>query len=162
MSWAGLVLAIGGLVYLVLPGVTAPDPFGALLMTTAGIAWGGYSLLGRNAGHPMESTAFNFICSVPLAVAASWLFRGEFRVTPAGAWLAVASGTVASALGYFAWYAALKGLPAMRAATVQLCVPVIAAFGGAWLLNESVTARLLLSSAVTLGGIAIVLRKKSV
>jgi len=129
-SWAGLVLAIGGLIYLVSPGVTAPDPRGAALMTAAGVAWGAYSLFGRSVADPMESTAYNFIYSVPLAVMASLLFMHEFHITTTGTVLAIASGAVASGLGYFVWYTALRGLTAMRAATVQLSVPAIAAFGG--------------------------------
>jgi len=160
-SWAGLALAAGGLVYLVMPGVSAPDPAGALLMATAGIAWGGYSLLGRRAGDPLTATAMNFICSVPLAVACSLLFRADFHVTAMGAGLAVVSGAVASGLGYFVWYAALRGLTAMRAATVQLSVPAIAAFGGVLMLDETVTLRLVLASVATLGGIALVLRQRA-
>jgi drug/metabolite transporter (DMT)-like permease len=161
LSWVGLVLAISGLVYLVFPGVTAPDPAGAVLMTVAGVAWGFYSLFGRSATDPMESTAYNFIYSVPLAVITSLLFIGNYHLTLTGAALAVASGAIASGLGYFIWYAALPGLTAIRAATVQLSVPVIAAFGGALLLDESVTVRLLLASITTLGGIAIVLSQKA-
>lgn len=160
LSWMGLVLAIGGLVYLVSPGVTAPDPLGAALMAVAGIAWGWYSLLGRSAADPMASTAWNFIYSVPLAVIASPLFLKNLHITINGALLAMASGAIASGLGYFVWYAALRGLTAMRAATVQLSVPIIAAFGGVMLLDESVTLRLLLASVATLGGVAIVLRQK--
>lgn len=160
LSWVGLALAIGGLVYLVLPGVTAPDPMGAAMMAIAGIAWGWYSLLGRNASDPMASTAWNFIYSVPLAVVASLLFVKQFHVTVTGALLAVASGAIASGLGYFVWYAALRDLTAMRAATVQLSVPVIAAFGGVILLDENVTLRLVLASMATLGGVAIVLKQR--
>ena len=161
MSWVGLSMAIAGLVYLILPGVTAPDPLGALLMAMAGIAWGFYSLLGRNSGDPMESTAYNFIYSVPLAVAASLIFIADFRVTLTGTLLAVASGAIASGLGYFIWYAALRGLSAVRAATVQLSVPIIAAFGGVMLLAEDFSLRLLVASAATLSGVAIVLSQKT-
>ncbi len=160
-SWAGLLLAIAGLVYLVSPGLTAPDPLGALMMAIAGIAWGFYSLLGRNAADPMESTAYNFIYSVPLAVAASAVFVMDFHITLTGTVLAIASGAVASGLGYFVWYTALRGLTAMRAATVQLSVPVIAAFGGVLLLGEDVTLRLVIASIATLGGVWIVLRQKA-
>jgi drug/metabolite transporter (DMT)-like permease len=160
VSWTGLSLAIAGLVYLVSPGVTAPNPTGALLMTIAGVAWGLYSLLGRTAADPLESTAYNFIYAVPLAVAASLLFVAEFHFTLMGATLAVASGAVASGLGYFIWYAALRGLTAIRAATVQLSVPIIAAFGGVLLLGENLTWRLVLASLATLGGVAIVLSQK--
>ncbi len=139
LSWAGLALAIGGLVYLVSPGVTAPDPVGASLMGLAGVAWGGYSLLGRRAADPMQVTALNFICALPLAGVTVLLSLHGLHVTPQGAVLAAASGAVASGLGYFLWYAALRGLAATQAATVQLCVPVIAAFGGVLLLGEAVT-----------------------
>jgi drug/metabolite transporter (DMT)-like permease len=160
-SWAGVALAAGGLVYLVAPGVSAPDPLGATLMAVAGVAWGAYSLLGRRAGDPLTATALNFIYSVPLAAASSLLFRADFHVTATGAGLAAVSGAVASGLGYFVWYAALRGLTAMRAATVQLSVPAIAAFGGVMMLDEAVTLRLVLASIATLGGIALVLRQRS-
>jgi len=162
LSWAGLAMAIGGLVYLLSPGVSAPDPTGAVLMAVAGVAWGFYSLLGRTAADPLESTAYNFIYSVPLAIAASLLFATDFHVTSKGVVLAIASGALASGLGYFIWFAALRGLSAIRAATVQLSVPVIAAFGGVLLLSEDVTFRLVLASAATLGGVAIVLSRKAV
>jgi drug/metabolite transporter (DMT)-like permease len=167
-SWLGLALAVGGLIYLVSPGVTAPDALGALLMALAGVAWGCYSLLGRRAGDPLAATGANFVYALPLALGgsllsfgASSLSFGAFHVTPTGAALAVASGALASGLGYFAWYAALRHLLAIRAATVQLSVPVIAAVGGVLLLGEQPTARLLVASIATLGGIAIVLARRS-
>jgi len=161
MAWTGLVLAVAGLVYLVLPGVTAPDPLGTLLMTVAGISWGFYSLLGRYAPDPLEATANNFIFCVPLAMLVSGAFLGELHVTSAGLLIAVVSGALASGLGYVVWYAALRGLTASRAATVQLSVPAIAALGGVVFLGEGITVRLLLSSAATLGGIAIVLAQRA-
>jgi len=161
LAWTGLALAVAGLVYLVLPGVTAPDPLGTLLMTVAGVSWGIYSLLGRHAPDPLEATANNFIFSVPLAVLVSGAFLTEFHVTAGGLSLAVVSGAIASGLGYVAWYAALRGLTASRAATVQLSVPAIAALGGVMFLGEAITLRLVLSSAATLGGIALVLMQRA-
>lgn len=161
LSWTGFTLAILGLVYLVSPGVTAPDPLGAVLMAIAGIAWGFYSLLGRSITDPLEATANNFIYSVPLVVIVSLLFMGDFNSSLSGFALAVGSGAITSGLGYAIWYAALRGLTATRAATVQLSVPVIAAFGGIILLSEPITLRLLLASAATLGGVAIVLGQRA-
>jgi len=160
-SWAGLLLAVAGLVYLVSPGITAPDPLGASLMIVAGLAWGLYSLVGRRAGNPLESTANNFILAAPMAIAVSILFIGDLHLSTRGLLLAVASGSVASGLGYVTWYAALKGLTSTRAATVQLSVPVIAAIGGVLMLAEPVTLRLVLASAATLGGIAMVLLQRT-
>jgi drug/metabolite transporter (DMT)-like permease len=161
VSWAGLLLAIAGLVYLVSPGLTAPDPLGAALMTIAGIAWGAYSLVGRSAADPIEATAHNFLFAVPLVVATSLVFAADVEVTAAGTGYAVASGVVASGIGYVIWYAALRGLTGTAAATVQLSVPVIAAVGGVLLLSETVTLRLVVASAATLGGVALVLTQRS-
>jgi drug/metabolite transporter (DMT)-like permease len=161
ISWAGLALAIAGLVYLVSPGLAAPDPKGALLMLVAGIAWGVYSLLGQRADRPLAATANNFLLSVPMVVLAGLLFGADSSISPGGLLLAVSSGAIASGLGYVVWYAALRGLKATQAATVQLSVPVIAAIGGIALLSEAVTLRLVLASAATLGGIALVLLQKN-
>jgi drug/metabolite transporter (DMT)-like permease len=160
LSWLGLAIAVLGLVYLVSPGITAPDLLGAGSMAVAGVAWGVYSLRGRGATDPLSSTANNFICAVPMVLVVSALFLGELRVSPRGLALAVASGAVTSGLGYVVWYAALRGLSRARAATVQLSVPVIAAIGGVLLLAEPITPRLLLASAATLGGVWLVLRQR--
>lgn len=160
-SWAGLAFAILGLAYLVSPGVSAPDPLGALLMCIAGIAWGAYSLVGRGASDPVAATTNNFIYASPLVIASSLLFLSDFEVSLRGAIYAVASGALASGVGYVAWYAALRGLTASRAATVQLSVPVIAAFGGVALLSEPISLRLIVASAATLGGVAIVLTQRT-
>jgi len=162
VSWGGLTLAILGLVYLVSPGVTAPDAIGALLMAVAGIAWGFYSLLGRGVDDPLKATATSFIYSVPLVLIVSLFFWRDFMSSSSGLALAAASGALASGCGYVIWYAALPGLTATRAATVQLSVPVIAAFGGVVMLSEEITLRLLLASAATLGGVAIVLAQRAV
>ena len=161
LSWVGLTLAVLGLIYLVLPGVSAPDPLGAVLMAVAGIAWGFYSLLGRGAADPLETTARNFVYSVPLVLLVSLFFFRDFSSSSNGLALAVVSGAIASGCGYVIWYAALPSLTATRAATVQLSVPVIAAFGGVVLLSEQITLRLLLASAATLGGVAIVLAQRA-
>ncbi len=161
LSWAGIALAFTGLIYLVSPGITSPDPVGATLMVIAGAAWGGYSLLGRSAADPLESTAMNFIYSVPMVIIVTLLFMDDFHCNWTGLILAATSGAIASGLGYAVWYAALRGLTASRAATVQLSVPTIAAFGGIIFLSEPASLRLIVASALTLGGIAIVLTQRS-
>jgi drug/metabolite transporter (DMT)-like permease len=161
ISWVGLIIAFAGLIYLVSPGVTAPDPLSALLMAVAGMAWGVYSLLGRSVADPLEATANNFIFCVPLVIAVSLMFFADYNVTPRGVMLAAASGGVASGIGYAIWYKALQGLTATRAATVQLSVPAIAALGGVLLIAEDLTTRLVVASAATLGGVWIVLAHRA-
>ena len=160
LSWAGLVIAIFGLVYRVSPGVAAPEPVGAILMAVAGIAWGLYSLLGRGEADPLGTTADNFLHAVPLAVAVNLFFWKDAHTSWHGVALAALSGSIASGLGYALWYAVLAGMAATRAATAQLSVPVIAALGGVVLLAEPVTLRLVVSSVATLGGIAMVLLQR--
>lgn len=154
---AGLALACGGLIGLVIPGLSAPPLAGAALMSAAGIAWGVYSLRGRAARDPTETTAGNFVRSVPFAVAASAVAAPWMAWDARGALLAAASGALTSGLGYAVWYTALGGLSRVSAATVQLAVPVIAAAGGVALLGEPITVRLVLASAAVLGGIALVI-----
>ncbi|MBT2320927.1 DMT family transporter [Variovorax paradoxus] len=154
---AGFVLAVGGLVFLLLPGLSAPPLRPALLMIGAGVAWAVYSLRAKGSGDPTRATAGNFVRAAPLALAISAALLPSMRWDGAGIGYGLASGVLSSGLGYVIWYAALPALKTTHAATVQLSVPVIAAFGGVLLLGESVSLRLLLASAAVLGGVAIVL-----
>jgi len=160
LTWIGLLLSLGGLIYLVSPGLTAPPLAGAALMALAGAAWGFYSLSGRGVADPLKSTAGNFIGAVPLALLLCLPFLGELQMSTRGILLAIASGALASGLGYVIWFAALRGLSASAAASVQLSVPVLAAGGGVLWLGEPFTLRLAFSSLLILGGIALVLRSK--
>jgi len=153
----GMVTAFCGLVALLLPGLSAPPLLGAVLMLGAGISWGVYSLRGKGAGDPGAVTAGNFLRTVPLAVALSLVALPWLSLDRAGFGYAVASGALASGVGYAIWYTALRGLKATSAATVQLSVPVVTAVGGIVLLGEAITLRLLIASAAILGGIALVI-----
>jgi drug/metabolite transporter (DMT)-like permease len=155
IQWLGLALASGGLLYLVLPGLTAPPAAGAALMLLAGMAWGIYSLRGGDATDPLRETAVNFARAVPLALVVSLLAFAELHIERSGFVLAVASGAIASGLGYVLWYQALRGLSAVTASIVQLSVPVLAAVGGIILLDERVTSRLLLAAVLVLGGVGL-------
>ena len=154
-EWIGLAVAVGGLLFLTAPGLTAPPLLGSVLMAGAGMAWGIYSLRGRGESRPLAATAGNFLRAVPPAAALSALLLPGAGLTPGGAVLAVISGSVTSGLGYVLWYAALPGLSATRAAIVQLSVPILAALGGVLLLGETITLRLGLSSVLILGGVGL-------
>jgi drug/metabolite transporter (DMT)-like permease len=160
LQLAGLVLAFGGLVGLLLPGISAPPLRGSMLMLGAGVAWGIYSLRGKGAGDPTRVTAGNFLRAVPIAAGLSLLMLKGTSLDNAGLWYAVSSGALASGMGYAIWYTALPDLKATNAATVQLTVPVIAALGGIAFLGETITLRLVLASVVILGGISLVILEK--
>jgi drug/metabolite transporter (DMT)-like permease len=152
----GLVVALAGLVTLVFPGLSAPPLVGSILMIVAGIAWGVYSLRGKNAGQPTAATAGNFLRAVPMATVLSLVFLPWARMDRAGLGYAVLSGALASGVGYAIWYTALPGLRGTSAASVQLVVPVFAALGGILFLGELITLRFLFASVAVLGGIGLV------
>ena len=153
---AGLLLAYAGLLFLVLPGLTSPPLLSAALMIAAGMAWGVYSLRGKGAGDPIAVTTGNFVRAVPMALIVSAASLGHRSFDTTGVLCAVASGAIASGIGYAVWYTALRDLRATTAATVQLSVPVIAAAGGVVLLREPLTARLATAAFAILGGVALV------
>ncbi len=155
LEWLGLFAALGGLIYLVFPGLAAPPLFSSLLMAFAGIAWGFYTLRGRASANPLADTTGNFLRSVLFVALISLPFLAGMHSSPKGIALAVSSGAIASGLGYTVWYAALKFHTATRAAILQLAVPVLAAAGGIAFLSETISARLLLATALILGGIAL-------
>jgi drug/metabolite transporter (DMT)-like permease len=156
-EWAGLGVSIAGVVALTAPGLAQPDPIGALLMLGAGVAWGAYSLRGRRSGDALAANAAAFVASLPLALGATGVavLLGFAHITRTGVLLALASGALASGLGYVAWYAALRELTATRAAVVQLSVPPLAATGGVLILAEHFSFRLLIASLLILSGIAL-------
>lgn len=156
----GLVLAFGGLVGLLLPGISAPPLYGSALMLSAGAAWGVYSLRGKGRGDATRVTGGNFLRAAAMAVALSVARHDGAALDTAGIWYAIASGALTSGIGYAIWYTALPALKATHAATVQLSVPVIAALAGIVFLGESMTLRLVLASVAILGGVAMVILEK--
>ncbi|TFW29218.1 hypothetical protein E4L96_01715, partial [Massilia arenosa] len=144
-------------------------------------AWGVYSLRGRGVPDPLAATTANFVRAAPLTILLALLyawqadlaspFPASASASPAahnglqadarGITFAIISGALTSGLGYVIWYAALRRLTALQAASVQLSVPVLAALGGVLLLGEALTPRLLLAALAILGGIAVVLTRRA-
>lgn len=160
MQLLGLLLAFGGLIGLLLPGVSTPPLQGSLLMILSGIAWGVYSLRGKGAKDPIKVTAGNFMRTVPLTAVLSLLLWQNMSLDSAGVGYAIASGALTSAIGYSIWYTLLPALKSSHAATLQLSAPVLTAIGGVLLLSEPITLRLVLASVTILGGIALVIVEK--
>ncbi len=157
MRWNGIAAAVGGFVWLVSPGVSAPEPLGAALMAVAGLAWGVYSLRGKGVADPTAATAGNFLIATPMSLPLL-LFIGDDPIAMEGVLLAVTSGAITSGLGYALWYAALRHLEGTVASICQLLAPAIAAAASVALLGEPATARLLLAGLLILGGVAVAIR----
>jgi len=156
-EWVGVLIAFGGFVYLIIPGVTTPSTIGFLLMMVAGIAWGIYTLKGRGSKSPLMDTAYNFFRTIPLVIILIIFTIKNANFSSEGILLAIISGAIASGIGYTIWYVALSGLLVMQAAVLQLLVPVIAALGGVIYLSEVISFRITVSAIMILGGILIVI-----
>ncbi len=161
-EWLGLMVALGGLVYLVFPGLSAPDPLGAVLMVIAGIAWAFYTLRGRGVKDPLETTALNFICTIPMVLVVFMFMMSKMHFSTEGVVYACLSGAVTSGMGYAIWYTALRGLTTTQAALLQLLVPILAALGGVVFLSENITTRLVGAGALIIAGVALALLGKRI
>jgi drug/metabolite transporter (DMT)-like permease len=161
LEGAGLILALGGLAGLVAPGLTAPSAAGSALMAVAGVTWGVYSLRGRGTLDSWGDTTRNFIIATPLSLVVVGVALRSAHFSGPGVALAVVSGAVTSGLGYVVWFAALRGLTAIRAAVVQLAVPALAAAGGVAFLSERVSARLIIAAILILGGVGLAIAGRS-
>ncbi|MDO6569105.1 DMT family transporter [Alteromonas sp. 1_MG-2023] len=161
-QWLGFLLAFAGLVILLLPGASAPPLLSALLMISAGVAWGFYSLLGKKSNAPLLLTAGNFLyatlLTIPLII---WLWVSDtWQWSNDGVIYALASGVLASGCGYAIWYKALPLIQSTTAAIVQLSVPVIATLMGWAFLSEAISVQIVVASLMTLGGIGLVIQKR--
>ena len=158
LQWLGLALAMGGLVYLMLPSVAPPSPIGAIMMSLSGLGWGLYSLMGRGKGNPTALTAGNFLRAAIICAVITLpvlLILPEAAIGPKGIGLALLSGIMTSGIGYVIWYMALKHLTATRAGIAQLTVPFIAAIGGMLFIAEPFTLRFFIAMCLTLLGVAL-------
>ena len=155
MPWTWLV-AVAGIIILTAPSVSAPPLLASAEMLAAGILPGlVFPARARIRRDPIAENAGIFVCSVPIALAVNLAHLAPIATTSHGIVLAALSGSIASGLGYAAWYTALPKLKAITAANLQLAVPALAALGGALLFSEAITLRLLVSAAMVLGGVAI-------
>ena len=153
-EWGGVLISFSGLLLFLLPGLSRPPLIGSLLMIAAGIGWAVYSLRGRGNRDPLAATAGNFLRGLPLALL-PWLLVGKPEVNEIGIACALASGALASGMGYALWYTVLPGLTALRASLVQLAVPLLVAVIGILFLGEALSLRLLAGAALILGGLAL-------
>lgn len=160
VQWCGLVLSLVELMVLLVPGLDAPPLKESILMVIAAVAWATYTLIGKDAKNPTQSTAANFVYTLPLVLILVILSVDSWQIDLRGAFYASLSGGMASALGYAIWYAVLPNLQRSTAAVIQLSVPLLAALSGVVFLDEALTVRLLVAGSGIIVGIALVVGLK--
>ncbi|WP_137166846.1 DMT family transporter [Salinimonas lutimaris] len=158
----GFNLAVGGLLILLLPGASSPDPLSAALMVSAGVAWGAYTLLGKGTSKPLQLSAGNFLRSLIFVLPLFFILDTGLSIdfADSGFVYAVLSGAIASGAGYAIWYSVLPSLSGPQAATIQLSVPVLAMVMGWLALSEAITMQMVAAGGITMGGIFLVIRAR--
>ncbi len=148
----GAGIAFVGLLVALWPGAGGmADPVGAVLMVLAGVGWAAYSIIGRSSADPLAATAANFLLCLPLVLI---LLAGTgLTFSATGIALGILCGGFTSGLGYALWYSVLPKLDGSTAAIVQLSVPIIAILAGVLLLGEELTALVIVSAMLVVGGI---------
>ena len=164
----GAALALAGTVLVVVNGVPGlsqglvPHWRGDGLLILAGIAYGCYSLFGRDV----------LLRHDPLRVTAQSILSGTLAMVPIAAWempvtiqwsarllLGVAYlAVVITALGYLVWNWALALVPAPRAAISLSVQPALGAMLGVLFLGEPCTAFTALGGALIVAGLAVTVR----
>lgn len=161
LELVGIAVSLLGFAWLMLPSATRPDVWSALLMVLSGICWAGCTALGKQAPTPSSGITWGFITASIFGLLLSPLLLESIHVTLQGVMLAVASGAIASGCGYVLWYQVMQKLTLLQAAVSQLSVPAIALVLGAALLSEPLTTHSIITSAIILGGIALVFLSRS-
>ncbi|MDU9005685.1 DMT family transporter [Sedimentitalea todarodis] len=158
---AGAAIAFAGLAWVLWPeGPVEVDYKGLTLMLLAGIGWAVYTMEGRGETDALAGTAANFCVALPLVAVAALAMPVATMMTGQGLGLAVISGAVTSGMGYALWYSLVPKYAPSLVAIIQLAVPVIALVAGILLLGEQASVRLVLGTAVILGGIALAVGRK--
>ncbi|MBT0117599.1 DMT family transporter [Vibrio alginolyticus] len=157
----GIGLSIVGFVWLMLPSATRPDISSALLMLISGVCWAAFTALGKQAPSPSSGITWGFIAASIIGVLLSPLILSSIHLSLSGVLLAIASGAIASGLGYTLWYQVVRKLSLLQAAVSQLSVPAIALLLGSIVLHEPLSLHTLLTSGIILGGIALVFLSRS-
>ncbi len=164
-SVAGLVLALGGLLLLFggsglglargqWPGV--PLALGAAFLFALGTV-----TLGALALPPLTAVVWQLVlgCTPMLAYGVLFEHPRWDALTPLGWGLMAYVTAVPMALCYLTWFAALRRLPPATASIATLLTPVIGVVAAALVLGEPLGAKEALAMGLTIGGLALVLRR---
>lgn len=157
----GIILAFVGLIYLLFPSKGFEiSIYHSLLMVVSGIAWGFYTIFGKNSSNATLTTTDNFVKSLIYLALFFAFFVSNLNISTYGVILAFISGGITSSIGYLLWYYLLPNMKMVTSGILQLLIPPIAIFLGVVFLNEALTFKLILSTIIILLGIFIYLKSK--
>lgn len=161
IKFFGASIAFIGLIILIFPTQDYEISFkGFILMAIAGVAWGVYSIIGKNVQNPMQTTTQNFLFASLFVIIMAFFIQEDFNITLSSFVFAAISGGVTSGLGYVLWYKVVTKIETMTASIIQLGIPLLSTAGGVIFLKEDMTFQLIFATIIILSGIAISSYKK--
>lgn len=163
---AALVLSFTGVIVLLLGGGvglgSAKWP-GILLMLSSAILFALGAATSRTPLPlaPVVSTAWQVgLGCLPMVALGLCVERDRIGALGPAAWAAWAyMALVPMGLCYLAWFVAVRRLGASTASLGMLLAPVVGVISAAWALGEPFGARQVVALALTLGGVALALRR---
>jgi O-acetylserine/cysteine efflux transporter len=164
--WAGIAIAFCGVAVFSLDASVAAHWRGVLLLFLDAISMAiGTVLFRRMSGiSPFVMQAWMAALGIPFLFLTSFVFEsGQFTAlatAPWQGWAALAyTVVVASLIGHTAYYVLLQHYEVSLVGSVLLLGPAIGVFGGVTILNEPFTPMIVIGAAMTLFGVAVVLRR---
>ena len=164
--WLGIALAFCGVIVFSLDASVASHLFGVFLLVLDAISMAiGTVLLRRLSGvSPFVMQAWMAALGIPFLFATSLIFETGQLAAVAGApwqaWAALAYTVIAGSLiGHTGYYILLQHYEVSLVGSVLLLGPAIGVLGGVAILSEPFTPMIVLGAAMTLMGVAIVLRR---
>jgi drug/metabolite transporter (DMT)-like permease len=174
---ASVLVAMGiglcGVAWLVSPwdlrGETAVHPGGVIVILLGSLSWAVGSIYSRrhkSGGDVFLASAVQMLCgSVALALAG--VLHGDFAQLDLSAvstrsWIALIYLTIfGSLIGFSTFVWLLKHSTPARVATYAYVNPVVAVFLGWAMLDEQVTTRTLIASAIIIGAVAMITTRQT-
>lgn len=167
----GVALALLGAMLLValgesgLPDVNQPNPLGYLLVITAMVFGSGMTIYARKYMREMDTFDVGAIRMLTAAAAvmplSALLIGVDLSQVNRQGYLAFGwAALVGTFLGMLVAFYNVKRFGATASAMTAYVIPIVASIGGVILLDEQITAGMLGSMALILGGIAIINQRK--
>jgi O-acetylserine/cysteine efflux transporter len=164
--WLGIALAFCGVIIFSLDASVASHGMGVFLLFLDAISMGiGTVLLRRLSGvSPFVMQAWMAVLGIPFLVVTSLVFEtgqvAALASAPWQAWAALAYSVLAGSLiGHTFYYVLLQHYEVSLVGSVLLLGPAIGVIGGVTILHEPFTPLIVIGAAMTLMGVAIVLRR---
>ena len=164
--WLGIALAFSGVVVFSLNATAASHRVGILLLVADAVSMAiGTVLLRRLSGvSPFVTQAWMAVLGVPFLLLTSFAVESgqlvSLSTAPWQAWAALAYTVLAGSLiGHTGYYILLQHYEVSLVGGTLLIGPAIGVMGGVLILGEPFTRLIIVGSAMTLLGVAIVLKR---